>query len=137
MEAPTLLGRVVTVNTIMSSDGGSYSARSFLRSGFFTADREEGTVMLVFSRGTGNGDQKVIVQEVGTGRIMQVRIWQFILIFLITNTSYAGNTSWKTYHWYQTSYYQPTALPRSFGWKWIIYVQMELTAVININSLDW
>ena len=58
----------------MSSDGGSYSARSFLRSGFFTADREEGTVMLVFSRGTGNGDQKVIVQEVGTGRIMQVRI---------------------------------------------------------------
>ena len=65
-------GRVVTTNTIMTSQGGSYSARSFLRSSLVVTGGQEGTVMLVFSRGTGMGDQKVIVQEVGSGRIQQV-----------------------------------------------------------------
>jgi len=64
-------GRVVTTNTIMESQGGSYSARSFLRSSLMVAGGQEGTVMLVYSRGTGMGDQKIIVQEVGTGRIQQ------------------------------------------------------------------
>jgi len=64
-------GRVVTTNTIMTSQGGSYSARSFLRSSLVVTGGEEGTVMLVFTRGTGMGDQKVIVQEVGSGRIQQ------------------------------------------------------------------
>eukprot|EP00092_Neocalanus_flemingeri_P015682 GFUD01016976.1.p1 GENE.GFUD01016976.1~~GFUD01016976.1.p1 ORF type:complete len:694 (+),score=255.48 GFUD01016976.1:36-2117(+) len=64
-------GRVVTTNTIMTSQGGSYSARSFLRSSLVVTGGEEGMVLLVFSRGTGLGDQKVIVQEVGTGRIQQ------------------------------------------------------------------
>jgi len=64
-------GRVVTSNTIMESQGGSYSTRSFLRSSLFVIGDQTETVMLVFSRGTGLGDQKVIVQEVGTGRIQQ------------------------------------------------------------------
>jgi len=64
-------GRVVTTNTLMTSQGGSYSARSFLRSSLVVTGGQEGTVMLVYSRGTGMGDQKVIVQEVGSGRIQQ------------------------------------------------------------------
>jgi len=64
-------GRVVTTNIIMESQGGSYSVRSFLRSSLMVLGDEAETVMLVFSRGTGMGDQKVIVQEVGTGRIQQ------------------------------------------------------------------
>ena len=65
-------GRVVTANTIMESQGGSYSVRSFLRSSLMVVGDQAETVMLVFSRGTGMGDQKVIVQEVGSGRIQQV-----------------------------------------------------------------
>jgi len=64
-------GRVVTTNIIMESQGGSYSVRSFLRSSLMVVGDQAETVMLVFSRGTGMGDQKVIVQEVGTGRIQQ------------------------------------------------------------------
>jgi len=64
-------GRVVTSNVIMTSQGGSYSVRSFLRSCLFVTNEEEGTVMLVYSRGTGMGDHKIILQEVGSGKIIQ------------------------------------------------------------------
>jgi len=64
-------GRVVTANTIMESQGGSYSSRSFLRSSLLVMGDQAETVMLVYSRGTGMGDTKVIVQEVGSGRIQQ------------------------------------------------------------------
>lgn len=47
---------MVTTNTIMTSQGGSYNARSFLRSSLVVNGGEKGTVRLVFSRGTGVGD---------------------------------------------------------------------------------
>ena len=64
-------GKVVTVNTIMTVEGGSYKDRSFLRSCLMVTDKEEGRVMMAYTRGTGLGDIKVVVQEVPTGRIVQ------------------------------------------------------------------
>ena len=61
----------MTANTIRESQGGSYSSRSFLLSSLLVVGDQAETVMLVYSRGTGLGETKVIVQEVGSGRIQQ------------------------------------------------------------------
>lgn len=63
--------RVVSTNSIMSVEGGSYKARSFLRSCLLVTSAKEGRVMLAYTRGTGAGDIKVVVQEVPTARIVQ------------------------------------------------------------------
>jgi len=63
-------GPVVTSRTVMKQvNGGSYSIRSFLRSTLISGPNEE--ALLVFGRGTGPKDHRVIVQEVGSGRIVQ------------------------------------------------------------------
>ena len=64
-------GKAVTANTIMTVQGGSYNARSFLRSCLILASQEEGRVVMAYTRGTGAGDIKVVLQEVPTGRIVQ------------------------------------------------------------------
>ena len=64
-------GKAVTANKIMTVQGGSYNARSFLRSCLFLANKEEGRVVIAYTRGTGAGDIKVVMQEVPTGRIVQ------------------------------------------------------------------
>ena len=51
--------------------GGSYNARSFLRSCLILVSKEEGRVVMAYTRGTGAGDIKVVIQEVPTGRIVQ------------------------------------------------------------------
>jgi len=63
--------RVVTLNEVMRVEGGSYNARSFLRSCLLLTSKEAGQVMLAYPRGTGAGDIKVVLQEVPTGRIVQ------------------------------------------------------------------
>jgi len=62
-------GRAVTANTLMTSEGGSYAARSFLRSSLVPGPA--GQVMLVVARGTGAGDTKLVVQEVPGQRTLQ------------------------------------------------------------------
>ena len=56
---------------VMRVEGGSYNARSFLRSCLLLTSKEAGQVMLAYPRGTGAGDIKVVLQEVPTGRIVQ------------------------------------------------------------------
>jgi len=61
---------VVTCRTVMKqASGGSYSARSFLRSTLIPG--KSGETLLVFGRGTGQTDHRVIVQEVGSQRVVQ------------------------------------------------------------------
>ena len=70
--SPTLdLGRAMTTNTIMTVEGASYKERSFLRSCLLVLNKEEGRVMLAYTRGTGVGDIKIVIQEVPTARIVQ------------------------------------------------------------------
>ena len=64
-------GKVVTTNTLMTVQGGSYNARSFLRSCLILVSQEEGRVVMAYPRGTGAGDIKVVLQEVPTGNIIQ------------------------------------------------------------------
>ena len=64
-------GKVVTTNTLMTVQGGSYNARSFLRSCLILISQEEGRVVMAYPRGTGAGDIKVVLQEVPTGNIIQ------------------------------------------------------------------
>ena len=68
---PIPTGRAVTTNTIMTVQGGSYNARSFLRSCLILLSQEEGRVVMAFPRGTGAGDIKVVLQEVPTAKIIQ------------------------------------------------------------------
>jgi len=61
---------VVTCRTVLKqTSGGSYSTRSFLRSTLISAPN--GQALLVFGRGTGQTDHRVIVQEVGSERVVQ------------------------------------------------------------------
>lgn len=63
-------GPVVTCRTVLKQpSGGSYSVRSFLRSTLISAPN--GQALLVFGRGTGQTDHRVIVQEVGSERVVQ------------------------------------------------------------------
>jgi len=63
-------GPVVTSRTVLKqTSGGSYSARSFLRSTLVSAPN--GQVFLVFGRGSGQTDHRVVVQEVGSERVVQ------------------------------------------------------------------
>eukprot|EP00088_Acartia_fossae_P063041 TRINITY_DN7661_c0_g1_i11.p1 TRINITY_DN7661_c0_g1~~TRINITY_DN7661_c0_g1_i11.p1 ORF type:complete len:783 (-),score=136.21 TRINITY_DN7661_c0_g1_i11:343-2664(-) len=62
-------GRAYTVRPIMVGKGGSYNIRSFLRSSLLPAPN--GQVHLAFSKGTGQNDHKVVIQEVGSDRVMQ------------------------------------------------------------------
>jgi len=64
-------GRAMTTNTIMTVEGASYKERSFLRSCLLVLNKEEGRVMLAYTRGTGVGDIKIVIQEVPTARIVQ------------------------------------------------------------------
>ena len=59
------------LSQVMRVEGGSYNARSFLRSCLLLTSKEAGQVMLAYPRGTGAGDIKVVLQEVPTGRIVQ------------------------------------------------------------------
>lgn len=62
--------RVVTGQTVLSCPGGSYRERSFLRAALVTGTRD-GQVLLVYGRGTGVTDTKIVVKEVGSERTLQ------------------------------------------------------------------
>jgi len=64
-------GRVFTASQLMSGRGGSFNQRSFLRSSLLPSPTGQGQVYLAFSKGSGQTDHKVIIQEVGSERILQ------------------------------------------------------------------
>ena len=49
--------------------GGSYKERSFLRSQLF--EKQDGQVLVLFGRGSATSDHKLIVQEVGSDKMIQ------------------------------------------------------------------
>ena len=52
--------------------GGSYTDRSFLRSAIFSKPGTAcKTVVVAYGRGSGQCDQKIIIQEVGTEKYVQ------------------------------------------------------------------
>jgi len=63
-------GRSVTGQVLSEVPGGSYREKSFLRSALVEGARE-GQALLVFGRGSGVTDTKLVVREVGTERTLQ------------------------------------------------------------------
>jgi len=62
--------RVVVGQVVAQVAGGSYRERSFLRAALVEGARE-GQVLLVYGRGSGVTDTKLVVKEVGTERTLQ------------------------------------------------------------------
>jgi len=62
--------RVIVGQVVAQVAGGSYRERSFLRAALVEGSRE-GQVLLVYGRGSGVTDTKLVVKEVGTERTMQ------------------------------------------------------------------
>ena len=62
--------RVIVGQVVAQVAGGSYRERSFLRAALVEGCRE-GQVLLVYGRGSGVTDTKLVVKEVGTERTMQ------------------------------------------------------------------
>jgi len=62
--------RAVVGQVVAQVAGGSYRERSFLRAALVDGSRE-GQVLLVYGRGSGVTDTKLVVKEVGTERTLQ------------------------------------------------------------------
>ena len=62
--------RVIVGQVVAQVAGGSYRERSFLRAALVEGSRE-GQVLLVYGRGSGVTDTRLVVKEVGTERTMQ------------------------------------------------------------------
>jgi len=62
--------RAVVGQVVAQVAGGSYRERSFLRAALVDGARE-GQVLLVYGRGSGVTDTKLVVKEVGTERTLQ------------------------------------------------------------------
>jgi len=62
--------RAVVGQVVAQVAGGSYRERSFLRAALIDGARE-GQVLLVYGRGSGVTDTKLVVKEVGTERTLQ------------------------------------------------------------------
>ena len=62
--------RVIVGQVVAQVAGGSYRERSFLRAALVEGSRD-GQVLLVYGRGSGVTDTKLVVKEVGTERTMQ------------------------------------------------------------------
>jgi len=62
-------GRTYIASPIMIGKGGSFKDRSFLRSALLPLP--DGQVCLAFSKGTSQSDHNVIIQEVGSERIIK------------------------------------------------------------------
>ena len=71
----------VSTNIIFDNKrGGSYKDRSFLKSTLCQRPGQEGQVLVLFGRGSAQNDHKLIVQEVGTEKVVQeIHIAQPIL----------------------------------------------------------
>ena len=77
-------------------------------------DRLEGDNKRFRERGGGMGDQKVIVQEVGTGRIQQVHT-VLVSIYFINNELFTGAICGEASVGYQADHHKPAELSRNLG----------------------
>merc|ERR1712020_186149 len=62
----------VSTNIIFDNKrGGSYKERSFLRTTLCQSPAQEGQVLVLFGRGSAQSDHKLIVQELGSEKVLQ------------------------------------------------------------------